>query len=158
MTGSLSAVRPRLTAAVLVVIVALIMGDTGVAGGPKLPLMDASGCDPGSIHSMRTARPLSYAVTALRPLNARRALATRASKRFQTRNVNGVATVFGVLAARVDHSCRATHYKVQLPIRPNGATGWVVLSTSACTRYARASRWTSHSVGSRCFAMDASCS
>ena len=36
-----------------------------------------------------------------------------------------MATVFGVLAVRVDGSCRPTHYKVQLPIRPNGATGWV---------------------------------
>ncbi len=33
--------------------------------------------------------------------------------------------VFGVLASRVDRACRVTHYKVQLPIRPNGATGWV---------------------------------
>lgn len=33
--------------------------------------------------------------------------------------------VFGVLAARVGRSCRPTHYKVQLPVRPNGATGWV---------------------------------
>jgi len=82
------------------------------------------GCVPGSIQGMRTDR-LSYAVTAVRPLNARRALAARGATRFETRNLNGVATVFGVLAARVDRSCRATHYKVQLPIRPNGSTGWV---------------------------------
>jgi lipoprotein-anchoring transpeptidase ErfK/SrfK len=73
---------------------------------------------------MRSNR-LSYAVVALRPLSARRVLGRRSSRPFATRNVNGVVTVFGVLAARVDGSCRLTDFKVQLPIRPNGATGWV---------------------------------
>lgn len=83
-----------------------------------------AGCIRGSIHGLRTDR-LAYAVTVLRPLDASRTLNQRAGIRFEKRNVNGVATVFGVLASRVDRSCRATHYKVQLPIRPNGATGWV---------------------------------
>ena len=83
-----------------------------------------AGCVRGSIHGMRTDR-LSYAVTVLRPLNVRRTVAARSSTRFETRNANGVPTVFGVIASRVDRSCRATHYRVQLPIRPSGATGWV---------------------------------
>lgn len=45
--------------------------------------------------------------------------------RFGLRNVNGVRSVFGVLGARVGADCRPTWYRVQLPIRPNGATGWV---------------------------------
>ena len=45
--------------------------------------------------------------------------------RFGLRNVNGVDMVFGVLAERVDTRCRATWLHVALPIRPNGATGWV---------------------------------
>ena len=73
---------------------------------------------------MRTDR-LSYAATAVRRLNARATLDGRHGTWFERRNVNGVTTVFGVLAVRVDGRCRATHYKVQLPIRPNGATGWV---------------------------------
>ena len=81
-------------------------------------------CTPGAIVGMRSNR-LSYAVVALRPLSARRVLGRRSSRPFATRNVNGVVTVFGVLAARVDGSCRLTDFKVQLPIRPNGATGWV---------------------------------
>ena len=81
-------------------------------------------CAPDVIVDMRSDR-LSYAVVAVRPLDARRLLSGRPSTRFETRNANGVATVFGVLAARFDSSCRATDYKVQLPIRPNGATGWV---------------------------------
>ncbi len=82
------------------------------------------GCVAGSVHGMRTDR-LSYAATALRRLNARATLNGRQGTWFERRNVNGVTTVFGVLAVRVDGRCRATHYRVQLPIRPNGATGWV---------------------------------
>jgi lipoprotein-anchoring transpeptidase ErfK/SrfK len=36
-----------------------------------------------------------------------------------------VDTVFGVLAVVRDRSCRPAWYRVQLPIRPNGATGYV---------------------------------
>ena len=37
----------------------------------------------------------------------------------------GARTVFSVLGERVDGGCRATWLHVELPIRPNGATGWV---------------------------------
>ncbi len=43
-------------------------------------------------------------------------------------NINGVPTVFGVLGARVDRACSPTWYRVQLPMRPNGASGWVPAS------------------------------
>jgi lipoprotein-anchoring transpeptidase ErfK/SrfK len=46
--------------------------------------------------------------------------------------------VFGVLGERVDARCRATWLHVALPIRPNGATGWVraanVVRTAVHTR------------------------
>jgi lipoprotein-anchoring transpeptidase ErfK/SrfK len=45
--------------------------------------------------------------------------------RFGLKNVNGAPTVFGVLGERVDTRCHATWLHVQLPMRPNGATGWV---------------------------------
>lgn len=73
---------------------------------------------------MRTAR-LSYAAIARRALSARKTLRHDTGTTFGTRNANGVPTVFGVLAARVDRSCRVTHYRVQLPIRPLGSVGWV---------------------------------
>ena len=41
------------------------------------------------------------------------------------RNVNGVPTVLGVIGARVGRDCRPTWYRVQLPVKPNEATGWV---------------------------------
>ena len=44
---------------------------------------------------------------------------------FGRRNVNGFPTVFGVLRAVVGRDCHARWYRVQLPIRPNGATGYV---------------------------------
>jgi lipoprotein-anchoring transpeptidase ErfK/SrfK len=45
--------------------------------------------------------------------------------RFERKNVNGVPTVFAVRAKRVDARCRADWYYVQLPLKPNGITGWV---------------------------------
>jgi lipoprotein-anchoring transpeptidase ErfK/SrfK len=45
--------------------------------------------------------------------------------RFETENENGVPTVFGVLAKRLDAGCRPDWYRVQVPLRPNGVTGWV---------------------------------
>ncbi len=44
---------------------------------------------------------------------------------FGSRNVNGVPTVLAVRAKRVDAACRATWFHVQLPVKPNGVTGWV---------------------------------
>lgn len=51
-------------------------------------------------------------------------------------NLNGVPTVFGVLAARVDVGCRAVWYRVELPLRPNGSVGWVRASAVSETRVA----------------------
>ncbi len=45
--------------------------------------------------------------------------------RFGRLNQNGVPTIFSVLAERVDGTCDPTGYRVQLPMRPNGRTGWV---------------------------------
>jgi lipoprotein-anchoring transpeptidase ErfK/SrfK len=45
--------------------------------------------------------------------------------RFGRVNVNGYPTYFAVLGKRVGVDCRPLWYRVQLPIRPNGAVGWV---------------------------------
>lgn len=45
--------------------------------------------------------------------------------RFERLNANGVATVFSVLGVVRDERCDAAWYRVQLPIRPNGVTGYV---------------------------------
>ncbi len=60
-----------------------------------------------------------------RPAVAYRAPGGPVMAHFDRVNVNGVPTTFRALEARLDARCRATWYRVQLPIRPNGARGWV---------------------------------
>jgi lipoprotein-anchoring transpeptidase ErfK/SrfK len=67
----------------------------------------------------------SLAAVVIRPATAYARPGGRAVAHFGLLNANGVPTVFGVLGRRVDGHCRATWLHVQLPIRPNGATGWV---------------------------------
>jgi lipoprotein-anchoring transpeptidase ErfK/SrfK len=45
--------------------------------------------------------------------------------RFGRLNVNGFPTVFRVLAVVRARDCTARWYRVQLPIKPNGATGYI---------------------------------
>ncbi len=44
---------------------------------------------------------------------------------FERENVNGVPNVFAVRAQRLGQDCRPAWYHVQLPMKPNGITGWV---------------------------------
>jgi lipoprotein-anchoring transpeptidase ErfK/SrfK len=91
---------------------------------PKPRVAPGPVCRAGSsvrLESARTAYAATVAGSAVayaRPGGARIA-------RFGALNVNGVPTVFGVLGARVDASCEAVWYRVQLPMWPNGRTGWV---------------------------------
>jgi lipoprotein-anchoring transpeptidase ErfK/SrfK len=81
-------------------------------------------CSAGSL--VRLDRPgTARAATALTRVTAYRTPGGAAFARFGRLNVNGVPTVFSVLAARLDSHCRASWYRVQLPLRPNGITGWV---------------------------------
>jgi lipoprotein-anchoring transpeptidase ErfK/SrfK len=94
--------------------------ESGVAGAGKTVV----GCVPGS------ARPVGSAARALAAVVRTNAVAFRAPggsrlAAFGRLNVNGVPTVLGVLEERVDRRCRATWYRVRLPLKPNGATGWV---------------------------------
>lgn len=72
-----------------------------------------------------SGRGTGVAVVVTRPTVARRFPGGAPIARFARRNVNGVRTVFGVLGARVRRECRVDWYRVQLPLRPNGITGWV---------------------------------
>jgi lipoprotein-anchoring transpeptidase ErfK/SrfK len=67
----------------------------------------------------------AHAATVRATAMAYRTPGRAAFARFGRLNVNGVPTVFSVVAARLDSHCRATWYHVQLPLRPNGVTGWV---------------------------------
>ena len=77
-------------------------------------------CAPGSV---RAVAPEAAVVTA--PVSAFRAPGRGRIDRFGLLNVNRFPTVFAVLAERVDARCDATWLRVELPVRPNGATGWV---------------------------------
>ena len=44
---------------------------------------------------------------------------------FGRKNVNGVPNVFAVRAQRLTTDCKPAWYRVQLPLKPNGITGWV---------------------------------
>jgi hypothetical protein len=49
----------------------------------------------------------------------------RLLQRFDRIDENGYPTVFGVLGERTGADCRPTWYRVQLPVRPNGRSGWI---------------------------------
>jgi lipoprotein-anchoring transpeptidase ErfK/SrfK len=78
----------------------------------------------------RPVRELGSARVAFTAFAPRGAVAYRvpggsALARFGRENVNGYPTYFGVVGKRLGADCRTRWYRVQLPIRPNGATGWV---------------------------------
>ena len=73
------------------------------------------------------------AAVAIGPTVAFRRPGRVAVARFERLNVNRVPTTFRVLEARLGPDCRPSWYRVQLPIRPNGAEGWI--RSSAVRRY-----------------------
>lgn len=64
---------------------------------------------------------VSLGAVVVRPLSVFRTPGHGAIARFGLLNVNGVDTVFSVLG----QTCDARWLHVELPLRPNGATGWV---------------------------------
>ena len=83
-------------------LVALISTFAVAAGGAQ--------CGPGSA---------SWAAVALHSTTVFAAPERKALARFGLKNVNGARTVFSVLG------CRSDWLRVELPMRPNGAVGWV---------------------------------
>lgn len=77
----------------------------------------------------------SYADRGVAAVLRRATVAFRAPGRrplasFGRLNVNGVPTTFRVLEARLGADCRPAWYRVQVPVRPNGAEGWIRASTA----------------------------
>jgi lipoprotein-anchoring transpeptidase ErfK/SrfK len=99
---------------------------------PREPVRPAAGaqpkaaerCRPKSVQSMATARRTYAAVVRKRAI-AYRTPGKRELARFGPRNVNGVPTVFAVIARQVDRHCGASWLRVRLPMKPNGVTGWI---------------------------------
>jgi hypothetical protein len=81
-------------------------------------------CLPGS-ESRLGSRSVAYAGVARHRVTAYRKPGVRAIRTFDRVNVNDYPMVFGVLAEVLGPDCRPAWYRVQLPIRPNGAEGYV---------------------------------
>jgi lipoprotein-anchoring transpeptidase ErfK/SrfK len=81
-------------------------------------------CTAGAFHRIGSAG-LAYAAVVRSQAIVSRRPGGRAFVRFGRRNVNHVPTVFSVRGVRVDRRCRPSAYLVQIPVRPNGMTGWV---------------------------------
>jgi lipoprotein-anchoring transpeptidase ErfK/SrfK len=84
----------------------------------------APACVSGSTRPVGTAKTTYAAVVQERAQAYRRPGSSRIAS-FGPENINGVPTVFAVLAKRLDARCAAQWYHVQLPLKPNGSTGWV---------------------------------
>src|SRR4051794_36627553 len=67
----------------------------------------------------------SFAAALLSPAAVYRTPGRTRTARFGLVNANGVSTVFGVVGEQLDARCEARWFHVMLPMRPNGAVGWV---------------------------------
>jgi lipoprotein-anchoring transpeptidase ErfK/SrfK len=85
--------------------------------------VQAHHCSP-ALHVLGSSRR-SYVGVAQKGATAFRAPGGSVAVRFGPRNVNGYPTVFGVLSVVRGRDCTARWYRVQLPMKPNGATGYV---------------------------------
>jgi lipoprotein-anchoring transpeptidase ErfK/SrfK len=115
--------RAGIGLAVLVVAVA-----TGCESSPKRAERGSQAqvrhCRQGTVRSLGSGS-LAYAAVVRMSARAYRRPGSRPLARFRHDNVNGVPTVFAVRAAVLRRNCRAAWYRVQLPIKPNGRTGYV---------------------------------
>jgi lipoprotein-anchoring transpeptidase ErfK/SrfK len=85
---------------------------------------NAPACRPGSLRRL-VSRRFAYAAVVRGSAQAYRSPGRRPFASFDRLNANGVPNAFGVLHELVDARCRPTWYHVQLPLRPNGVTGYV---------------------------------
>lgn len=67
----------------------------------------------------------SYAADVRRFVRIHRRPGGKVFSRFARLNVNGVPTVFAALESVTGPRCRAAWYRVMLPLKPNGQTGYV---------------------------------
>ena len=108
----------------------------GCGGGPsaegelppqadvKAAIETQRSCTPGARRALGNDR-VAYAAVVTDEAVAYRSPGGGAIHRFGERNVNGVPTVFGIRAAILAADCEPAWYHVRLPLKPNGATGYV---------------------------------
>jgi lipoprotein-anchoring transpeptidase ErfK/SrfK len=81
-------------------------------------------CAEGSFRRLSSTRR-AYAAAVRSRATVFRRPGGRVFARFGRRNVNGVPNIFSIRGAIVDSRCDPRFYRVQVPRRPNGVTGWV---------------------------------
>jgi lipoprotein-anchoring transpeptidase ErfK/SrfK len=102
-------------------------GGSGRGAEPKVAATIAAQskrCAAGSFHRLGSAK-LAYAAVVRSRAPVFHRPGGRLLASFGKRNVNRVPTIFSVRGAVVDVKCNPREYLVQVPRRPNGATGWV---------------------------------
>ena len=119
MRKELSAVRHRLVTILLPLAGLAVAASTAAAAGTP-----GAACRAGAVQTMGGERRAVVAVAG-EPLAARESPGGTVLARFDIVNQNDFPTLFLVRARKVDASCRAAWYLVQLPLRPNGRTAWV---------------------------------
>ena len=111
-------------------VVAILAAGLAAAGcGSQRPAGGVLGaevkhCHAGEVRLLGSAR-VAYAAVAERRLRAFRRPGGESFATFGTQNANGVPTVFGVVAVQLTQACAPQWFRVQLPQRPNGVSGWV---------------------------------
>ena len=81
-------------------------------------------CSPGAFRRLGSPK-LAYAAIVRSRAKVTRRPGGRVLARFGRLNVNRVPTIFSIRGTILDASCEPRSYLVQVPKRPNGATGWV---------------------------------
>jgi lipoprotein-anchoring transpeptidase ErfK/SrfK len=81
-------------------------------------------CRPGAVKAL-AANGRSYAVDVRRLVRVYRRPGGKAFARFGRLNVNGVPTVFSAREAVLGPRCKAAWYRILVPVKPNGTTGYV---------------------------------
>jgi lipoprotein-anchoring transpeptidase ErfK/SrfK len=107
-----------------VVIVSATAAGAVVLAGPTAARAERGLCANVSVKPLGSPRA-SYAAMATRALRAYSAPGRHRVASFRLRNENTYPTVFGIRGVVVDRECRFRWYRVQLPLRPNGVTGYV---------------------------------
>jgi lipoprotein-anchoring transpeptidase ErfK/SrfK len=81
-------------------------------------------CRAGVLHRVGTTKS-SYAAIVKSRARVYRKPGRVSLARFRKLNQNGYPTTFSIVGAIVNRSCGASWYRVKLPMRPNGAVGYV---------------------------------
>ncbi len=112
--------------ALLTVAVLAGCGGGGEAAALVRPaeMVEKPGCAPRAFVPMGSSNR-AFGAAARHELGVYTRPGGRVLERFRRVNPNGVTTVFGVLGRNVEPTCRPSWYRVRLPRRPNGRSGWV---------------------------------